>query len=305
MYPSNCIFALILHMRIIDRTRLKLRFLILQVARSLTRCLPSCMFASDQRHPNLVVVVSLWMATWWFAGEAGGWCSIPERGDDFIYVCTLCTDHGIDLSNVQSSTGLPGDVSLYVYLTYRVLVTHDNWGQQYKLRVMASGTSICKQSCTESCYAKFHHPLLKSKIQLNCDTNKYERYTDNISRQLIYVVTVAVQTTPAGRSRRARTCASSRRDLTRCDAAAAAGLGGRDGEKGWRSGVFRLLMGRQRQHLATAAPRPSHHSPAQPPLPRPNCRRSRSEQPRRRRLGILRNCSSLGWEYDENEIFCC
>jgi hypothetical protein len=63
MYPSNCIFALILHMRIIDRTRLKLRFLILQVARSLTRCLPSCMFASDQRHPNLVVVVSLWMAT--------------------------------------------------------------------------------------------------------------------------------------------------------------------------------------------------------------------------------------------------
>jgi hypothetical protein len=60
MYPSNCIFVLILHMRIIDREAL---IFILQVARSLACCLPSCMFASDQQHPNLVVVVSLWMAT--------------------------------------------------------------------------------------------------------------------------------------------------------------------------------------------------------------------------------------------------
>jgi hypothetical protein len=49
---------------------------------------------------------------------------------------------------------------------------------------------------------------------------------------------VAVQTAAAGRSRRAR--ARESRDLTRCDAAAVARLGGQDGEKGRQPGVFGL-----------------------------------------------------------------
>jgi hypothetical protein len=59
---------------------------------------------------------------WWPTLTAHpSYALIPGRGGDFIYVCILCIDHVIDLADVQSSTGLPGDVSLYVYVTYESL----------------------------------------------------------------------------------------------------------------------------------------------------------------------------------------